>query len=221
MLFKNLNNFTLEERVLYLQDKTKEITDWITVHGGNSEDIHKTIEEQIRQIITDKDLDHSQITARLDNIDDELSTIKARLEEIDAAYKKADQTIQIAFSTQITGLSVSFSRQIDTKQPKLYLHTLRVNFSPNVTNGLLDKFYVKILDTDPNPYSSLANIDSKNVLHSQMLSTDPYYAFVFDSISDNGIYFHDLTYFTGNGVGSTYTIRRAIIQSFNDTVTQL
>ena len=25
MLFKNLNNFTLEERVLYLQDKTKEI----------------------------------------------------------------------------------------------------------------------------------------------------------------------------------------------------
>ena len=62
------------------------------------------IEEQIQKVISDNNLNNEEITERLNNIDDELSTIKARLEEIDTAYKAADEAIQNSFSSQIVGL---------------------------------------------------------------------------------------------------------------------
>lgn len=104
MLFKNLNNFTLEERVLYLQNKTKEITEWINEHGGNSEDIHKMIEEQIQKIISDNNLSNEEILQRLNGVDDELSTLSAQISEIDRAYKAADESIKNSFNSQIEGL---------------------------------------------------------------------------------------------------------------------
>lgn len=189
MLFKNLNNFTLEERVLYLQDKTKEIAEWITVHGAESKDIHAGIEEQIRQI-------QNELNAIQNNFSSQISLVR---------NESKSYTDSVA----------------TTKQSKLYLHTLTLDFNSTVTHGYVSSFKIKILDTESEPYSSLSNIHNKNILHSQISGSGPYYGLVLDYINNTTLYFHPVTYVGNEAEITSYMLFKVNVTSFNDTVTQL